>query len=123
MYQLNRTSVFKYYFSSPQFTDQIILCYTSESKSATEKIGLCDNYDNIMVILTVHMKQTVLPLFKYMQTVQFMKLSNFSVSIIEQNISTRYIKNPSLISSKHSTNTFTNIRSQWKLGKDWRSSF
>ena len=64
--QLNRTSIFKYYFSSLQFTVQIILCYTSEWKSATEKIGLYDNYNTIIIILTVHTKQTVLPLRDYM---------------------------------------------------------
>ena len=50
--QLNRTSIFKYYFSSLQFTVQIILCYTSEWKSAIEKIGLYDNYNTIIIILT-----------------------------------------------------------------------
>jgi len=66
MSQLNCTCVFKYYFSVLQFTVQIILCYTLETKSATEKTGLCDNYDNIILILTVHMKHTVLPLCDYM---------------------------------------------------------
>ena len=34
------------------------------------------------------MKQTVLPLCDYLYIVQIMKLSNFSVLIVEQNIST-----------------------------------